>query len=207
MSQCPLCSSYGEPFYKDEFFICPKCKGIFKNPKLLLDEEKEKERYELHSDDASDHGYQQFVSPIVKSVIRDFKTTDSGLDFGTGQSQIVAKLLQNEYYDVKVYDPFFAPIKKNLQKKYDYIIACEVIEHFNYPKKEFTLLSSLLRKNGKLYCMTHLYDESIDFAKWYYKNDTTHIFIYQKETIEYIKNTFAFSNFYIDKRLVVFEKI
>ena len=55
--------------------------------------------------------------------------------------------------------------------------------------------------------MTHLYDESIDFAKWYYKNDTTHIFIYQKETIEYIKNTFTFSNFYIDKRLVVFEKI
>jgi hypothetical protein len=206
MSLCPLCNSKGELFYKEEFFLCPTCGGIFKNPEFLLDETKEKERYELHSDDASDFGYQQFVSPIVKSVVRDFKTTDSGLDFGTGQSQIVAKLLQNEGYALKVYDPYFAPIEGNLEKKYDYITACEVIEHFNHPKKEFTLLSFLLRKNGKLYCMTHLYDESIDFAKWYYKNDTTHIFIYQKETIEYIKNSFGFSDFGIDKRLIVFTK-
>ena len=142
MSQCPLCSSYGEPFYKDEFFICPKCKGIFKNPKLLLDEEKEKERYELHSDDASDHGYQQFVSPIVKSVIRDFKTTDSGLDFGTGQSQIVAKLLQNEYYDVKVYDPFFARLKKIYKKSMIILLLVRLLNILIIPKRIYTFIFS-----------------------------------------------------------------
>lgn len=203
MSQCPLCSSYGEQFYKDEFLICPKCKGIFKNPELLLDEAKEKERYELHSDDASDFGYQQFVSPIVKSVVRDFKITDSGLDFGSGNSKIVATVLQNESYNVKVYDPYFAPIEENLEKKYDYITTCEVIEHFNNPQKEFTLLRSLLKEGGKLYCMTHLHDESIDFSKWYYKNDPTHIFIYQAKTVEFIKNHFGFSDATIEKRLIV----
>lgn len=203
MNLCPLCSSIGEHFHKEEFFLCPTCKAIFKNKNLLLDELKEKERYELHSDDLLDEGYQQFVSPIINSVFKDFKITDCGLDFGTGQSQIIAKLLQKNRYDVDVYDPYFAPLKENLNKKYEYITACEVIEHFNEPKKEFELLKSMLKEHGKLYCMTHLYDETIDFSKWYYKNDSTHIFIYQKETIKYIQEMFGFSSYFIDKRLII----
>jgi len=206
MSLCPLCSSKSELFYKEEFFQCSTCKGIFKNPKFFLDENKEKERYELHSDDAEDVGYQTFVSPIKKSVMDDFTKEALGLDFGSGSSQIVAKVLQSEGYVVKIYDPFFAPILENLKEKYDYITSCEVIEHFNNPHKEFVLLQSLLKEDGKLYCMTHLYDESIDFSKWYYKNDPTHIFIYQARTVEFIKNNFGFSDFRIDKRLITFTK-
>ncbi len=206
MSFCPLCSSLAEHFYKDEFFFCPTCGAIFKNPEFLLDEVKEKERYQLHSDNPQDIGYQQFVSPIVQSVLKDFKADAIGLDFGTGQSQIVAKLLHDEGYDANVYDPYFAPYSESLDQKYDFITACEVVEHFNHPKKEFALLHSLLKENGKLYCMTHLYDESIDFSKWYYKNDTTHIFIYQKSTMEFIQREFGFKDMTINKRLVVFTK-
>lgn len=203
MSLCPLCNSKGELFYKEEFFQCSTCGGIFKNQELLLDAQNEKERYELHSDDTNDLGYQKFVSPIINEVIKDFTHDDIGLDFGTGQSQIVARLLGDKNYNLKVYDPFFAPIVENLQQKYDYITSCEVIEHFNNPHKEFTLLKSLLKEGGKLYCMTHLYDESIDFSKWYYKNDVTHIFIYQAKTVAFIKNHFGFSDFTIDKRLII----
>jgi Methyltransferase domain len=61
------------------------------------------------------------------------------------------------------------------------------MEHLHDPLKEFGLLKSLLKPQGKLYCMTHLYDESIDFAKWYYKNDKTHVCIYQKETVKFLQ--------------------
>ena len=36
--------------------------------------------------------------------------------------------------------------------------------------------------------MTHLYIKEIDFAKWYYKNDITHVFIYQRETLMKIRD-------------------
>ncbi len=52
--------------------------------------------------------------------------------------------------------------------------------------------------------MTHLYDENIDFEKWYYKNDPTHVFIYQEKTIEYIAKEFGFSSFCIENRLITF---
>jgi SAM-dependent methyltransferase len=105
---------------------------------------------------------------------------------------------------IKQYDPFFHKYPELLNEKYDYIASCEVVEHFHYPDKEFELLKKLLLPNGMLFCMTDIYNPTIDFANWYYKNDPTHVFIYQKETFEWIKTTFNFSDLTIDKRLVSF---
>ena len=44
--------------------------------------------------------------------------------------------------------------------------------------------------------MTLLYNENIDFNAWFYKNDPTHVFIYTKNTINYIAKTY---NLKIDK--------
>jgi hypothetical protein len=52
--------------------------------------------------------------------------------------------------------------------------------------------------------MTDIYDESIDFDKWYYKNDPTHIFMYQRRTFEWIKVNFGFSRVEIEDRLIRF---
>jgi len=62
-----------------------------------------------------------------------------------------------------LYDPFFHPKSELLAKKYDFIIACEVIEHFHDPRKEFELLYKLLNQGGKLYLMTDLYSQEVDF--------------------------------------------
>ena len=78
------------------------------------------------------------------------------------------------------------------------------MEHFYHPKKEFELLSSLLQPKGKLYCMTDLWDKSIDFHKWYYKNDQTHVFIYHEETIRWIQKEIGFSKVTISERLITF---
>ena len=79
-----------------------------------------------------------------------------------------------------------------------------MIEHFYDPAKGFRLLKELLLQNGKLYCMTEIYDESIDFPNWYYKNDQTHVFIYHKKSIHWIKEEYGFSDVTIEGRLITY---
>ena len=89
-----------------------------------------------------------------------------------------------------------------MEQKYDYIACCEVIEHFYNPKKEFELLKKLLKEDGILYLMTGIYNSTIDFSKWWYKNDSTHVFIFQEKTFEYIKNKFDFKDLKIEKNFI-----
>ncbi len=203
---CPLCETESKLFYEDtqRYYKCQNCHGIFVSDEQLPDTKSEKERYELHDDDSEDEGYRKFVSPITSNIIKDFKAEAKGLDFGAGTSQIITKVLQEVGYDIASYDPYFHNYPQLLEKKYDYIASCEVIEHFYHPKKEFTLLKNMLKEAGKLYLMTDIYDEKIDFASWYYKNDPTHVFLYTEKTFEYIKKAYNFKKLQIEKRLVVF---
>jgi len=205
---CPLCETPSEFFYEDtqRYYKCPKCYALFVADEQLPDEKSEKERYELHDDDTEDAGYRKFVSPITKNIQKDFTQKERGLDFGAGTSQIITKVLQEAGYDIASYDPYFHNYPELLEKKYDYIASCEVIEHFYHPKKEFHLLRSMLEEGGKLYLMTHIYDEKIDFASWYYKNDPTHVFLYTKETFKYIQETYSFKELCISKRMIIFTK-
>ncbi|MDH4944121.1 class I SAM-dependent methyltransferase [Sulfurimonas sp. C5] len=202
---CRLCSTSAEPFYKEKqnYFQCPKCKAIFTAFEDLPSSTNEKERYEMHTTEI-DEGYKKFVSPIVTHVLQDFKEENKGLDFGAGRSKIVTKLLQEHNYNIRSFDPFFENKIELLKEKYDYITSCEVVEHFYEPRKEFLLLKSMLQDGGKLYLMTELYDESIDFASWYYKNDPTHVFLYTRESLEWIQKAYGFKDLKIEKRLIVF---
>ncbi len=207
LNTCPLCSSPALFFYKTkiyEYFQCNNCLGIFIDAELKPDEKVEKLRYEQHENDVEDKGYQTFVSPISNAIIRDFKTEDEGLDFGAGTAPVISKLLQDKNYNILQYDPYFHDYPELLKKKYDYIACCEVMEHFYNPYKDFKSLKSLLKENGKLYCMTYIYDESIDFKTWNYKDDRTHVFIYHKKTLEWIKEEFGFSDMTIEGRLIVY---
>ena len=206
-AQCPLCSGFGEVFYqkkKQLFYQCKTCTGIFADKNLLPDATVEFNHYAKHENDVENKGYQNFVSPITSSILKDYNTTHKGLDFGAGTGPVISKVLSDNDFSILQYDPYFHPYPELLEKQYDYIACCEVIEHLYTPHKEFQLLKKLLKPNGKLYCMTHIYDESIDFSDWYYKNDPTHVFIYQKNTIEWIQKEFGFSNVTIKDRLIAF---
>ena len=202
MPLCPLCQNSSTPFYKDEFYLCSCCEGIFRPAEKLLDNEKEKQRYESHTNDSDDLGYQNFVAPITNAVLKKFSKDDIGLDFGCGKDSPIVKVLRKNEYEILEYDPFFFDDKKLLEKKYDYIACCEVIEHFYNPKKEFALLKKLLKEDGILYLMTGIYNSTIDFSKWWYKNDLTHVFIFQEKTFEYIKKEFDFKDLKIEKNFI-----
>jgi len=205
---CPLCGGKGSEFYqykKKHYLQCQHCYGIFMDPALIPDSDSEKTRYEEHNNDTEDQGYQNFVSPITTAILNDFTPAHTGLDFGAGTAPVISKILQDHQFQIKQYDPFFHNYPEHLKHQYDYIACCEVMEHFYHPFREFKLLKSLLRPGGKLYCMTDLYDKSIDFHAWYYKNDQTHVFIYHRETIHWIRDTFQFPDYRIKGRLIVFE--
>ncbi len=203
---CPLCKSSSTPFEQENYYCCNTCKGIFvpkeKQPSL----EAEKGRYEEHNNDENDTNYQNFVSPITNTILKDFSPQDKGLDFGSGKSSSISKVLKDHNYSIEKYDPFFHNNPELLTKKYNYIACCEVIEHFFDPAKEFELLKAMLAENGALICMTHLYNDTIDFKNWYYRRDKTHVFIYQAETIKWIKNEFGFAKVQIENRLIQFLK-
>ena len=202
MPLCTLCQNSSTPFYKDEFYLCSCCEGIFRPAEKLLSNEKEKQRYENHENDSNDLGYQKSVFPITSSILKERKKDEIGLDFGCGKDSPIVKVLRNNSYEIFEYDPFFFDDKKLLEKKYDYIACCEVIEHFYNPKKEFELLKKLLKEDGILYLMTGIYNNSIDFSKWWYKNDPTHVFIFQEKTFEYIKKEFDFKDLKIEKNFI-----
>jgi hypothetical protein len=203
--RCPLCNTPSPYFYKDaqQYCRCPECRAIFVIKEDLPKEDEEIERYEMHDVDTADEGYRKFVSPITKSVMRDFSIKDKGLDFGAGRSAIISVVLGENGFDIKNYDPYFHHFEKLLEDHYNYITSCEVIEHLYNPAKEFARLRAMLKEGGKLYLMTDIYDDSIDFCKWYYKNDPTHVFLYTKETFFWIAKKYGFKDVFIEKRLVV----
>lgn len=186
------------------YYECTNCKAIFLNPSQYMDFESEEKHYRFHNNDVEDIGYQNFVSPITRSILNDFTPQHSGLDFGAGTGSAIAKVLTDNNYQIVQYDPYFHDYPELLKKQYDYIACCEVVEHFHHPAKEFEMLRKSLLPGGKLYIMTHLYTPVLDFASWYYKNDHTHVFLYQKETMEWIAKTYGFSDVVIDNRLIVF---
>ncbi len=206
---CPLCENSSELFQKIEskkYYQCSHCFGIFLDANFLPSLEDEKIRYETHNNDVNDVRYQKFVSPITSRILQDFTKESSGLDFGAGTGPVISKVLEEKGFLIKSYDPIFHNFLELLEKTYDYIACCEVIEHFHHPKKEFQLLSNLLFPKGKLYCMTEMVTENIIFENWYYKNDPTHVFFYQEKTMEWIKNTYHFSEVSFHGRLTIFTK-
>jgi len=174
--------------------------------KYYLTADKEKARYEAHNNDVNDTRYQNFVQPITNFVLEQFSNQHKGLDFGSGTGPVISSILMKKSYHILQYDPFFAPNKNVLKHTFDYIVSCEVFEHFHNPAIEIDKLVSILKTNGALLIMTMLYNNQIDFSDWHYRKDPTHVFIYRKETIEYIANEKKLNIEILTNRFIVLRK-
>ncbi|MDC7998879.1 class I SAM-dependent methyltransferase [Gilvibacter sediminis] len=208
---CPLCHSTDKQlFYQDrlhEFWQCDQCFGLYRAATNILSAQEEKERYLTHNNDVNDKGYRNFVAPFVNHITQNFTTEQTGLDYGAGTGPVAAVMLEEQGYAVKLYDPFFHPDPSPLKKPYDFIICCEVMEHFHQPDLEFAKLKSLLKPKGQLICKTDLYDGKLNFEKWYYKNDPTHVFIYHPKSLEFLAVQLDLDLSFIDHRTPVFTRL
>ena len=203
---CTLCDSILIDKRDEYYYNCNLCKAIVKDEKYYLSADEEKARYETHNNDVNDIRYQNFTMPITNYVIENFLTEQKGLDFGSGTGPVISNMLLKKGYDIVQYDPFFSPNQDLFNDMYDYIFSCEVWEHFHKPKIEINRLISLLKTNGKLLIMTMLYDDQIDFRGWNYRNDATHVFIFRKETFEYIAKEKKFEIDVLTDRFIVLRK-
>jgi len=203
--KCTLCSTNMKPFYYYEkedrnYFRCPNCRAVLMDEKNFPTPKEEIQRYESHDNDVEDPRYQKFVFPLVDKILHHFGPEHKGLDFGAGTGPVITKMLTDEGYDIITYDPFFDDKKSVFDQKYDYIVSCEVIEHFHDPHMEFERLRKMLNNGGALFLKTDLYTEDTDFHAWYYKSDETHVFFYHPETFRWIKEKFGFSKLELDGR-------
>ena len=206
---CPLCHS-DKLQTKDRinsilYLSCERCESVFMHPDCYVSSEAEKQRYEEHNNDVNDPRYQQFVAPIVAAVQANFNIESKGLDFGAGTGPVITKLLEDKGYSMALWDPFFHPATVVLATTYDFIVCCEVIEHFNKPDAEFERLFNLLKPDGKLFCKTDLLPET-PLKDWYYATDPTHVIFYSEESLRWIQEHFGFSEVQIDGRLITFSK-
>lgn len=208
---CILCNHSALLFAeisRKTFYACQNCGGMMRAKNQWLTSRKEEQRYGKHENDVEDLGYQQFVKPIVKAVQKDFTPATNGLDYGCGPGPVAAKLLTDAGFSITLYDPFFYDQPAVLNEKYDFILCCEVMEHFYNPMEEFRRLFKLLKPNGKLYCKTGLLtaENRKNFAQWWYKNDPAHVFFYSEKTLQYIQQKFDFKKVTVSEELIVFDK-
>ncbi len=186
--KCVLCNSLStkQIQLQNRFYHCDQCDLRFVNPTFRLNAIDEKQRYLTHNNDVTDVRYQQFVMPLVDLITHNHNPRELGLDFGAGSGPVITFLLKQREYKINQYDPFFWPDKSVLNQTYDYIVACEVVEHFYNPEYEFNQFVKLLKPQGKLYLKTKLYEPHMDFESWYYKNDPTHVSLYSSKTFDWM---------------------
>jgi ubiquinone/menaquinone biosynthesis C-methylase UbiE len=209
---CPLCSTPSQLYYTNterddqQYFRCPECQSIAMHPQHYLTREEEKARYLTHNNDVNDPGYQKFVRPVIQEVTTRLAPNNQGLDYGAGTGPVITKLLRENGYSMTTYDPIFIPNSEALNSTYDFIVCCEVVEHFHQPQTEFARFHQLIHPGGLLVIKTELLNSVIDFPDWYYKNDPTHTIFYTPVGIRLILQQYGFKVLKIKSNLVISKK-
>ena len=187
INETPLDDQWEDRFGK-KYFICRNCSLIQLEKKQILSHIAEKNRYMLHENSVSNKGYITHLNNIIEISVKPFLNKGNRiLDFGCGPEKTLADLLANLGYTVTTFDPYFDTGKKWRTKNYDAITAIEVFEHLTYPALELNTLNKCLSPGAYLIIRSMLHNKCwIDFSKWWYKDDPTHITFYSKDTINYI---------------------
>ena len=186
MMHCPLCQHAScAPFAKiaeRRYFRCPACLLTFLDPAQRLDPAAERTHYDLHDNNPDDPHYRAFLDRLAQPLIKRLTPGSQGLDFGCGPGPALAIMLRERGFEMEVYDPIYAPNERVLSRQYDFVTCTEVAEHLYQPDKVFALLATLVRPNGWLGVMTGLLTEEIDFSRWHYHRDPTHVCFYHPDT-------------------------
>ncbi len=194
---CSLCGSFQtSEFALDEhriYYRCGVCFLVFVPADFHLSRKEERNRYDLHENSIEDAGFTAFLGRLVKPLKSKYASGSVGLDFGSGPNPVLAQLLRKEGFRIEIFDSFYETNKGVFDNTFDFITLTEVIEHLAWPLAEMIRLETLLRSGGSIAVMTRLLDDSVDFSKWHYKNDRTHICFYSWETFvwlaDYLKLT------------------
>ena len=147
---------------------------------FLPDRDAERERYLQHNNRVDDPDYRAFLSRLWDRVRPLLAPGSVGLDYGSGPGPALLAMMREDGFDVRAFDPIFAPDLAALESTYDFVVCTETAEHFHRPGAEF------LRLDGLLAVMTSVIDDPAAFGDWHYRRDPTHVSFYGAETMVWI---------------------
>jgi len=199
---CLLCSHPAED-YHGVAYKCPQCFLVFKNPSLHLNAEDEGLRYSHHQNNVEDEGYKNFLNRLLNPLSDFLPSHFTALDFGCGPGPAVSVLLAEKGGTVFNYDPVFSADFSLLEKQFDVVTSTEVVEHFKVPAHDWKVLVSVVKPGGFLAIMTQFLKEDIDYNKWWYKNDPTHVVFYSQKTFSFLEDSFGLERLFDDNNSVI----
>lgn len=187
---CPLCGSADlSPLRHGtgkEYLRCAGCALVHLHPRHRPAPEEEHAHYRLHENAPSDAGYRAFLNRLAAPLLGRLPPAAEGLDYGAGPGPTLSVMLEEAGHRAAVYDPFFAPDARALERTYDFVTCTEAVEHFHAPRAEWMRLDRLLRPGGWLGVMTEFRLPETDFAAWWYPRDPTHVCFYAEGTLRWI---------------------
>jgi transcription initiation factor TFIIIB Brf1 subunit/transcription initiation factor TFIIB len=206
---CPLCGSEACDYCKDKnrkYFVCPACELVFVDSVDFLSKTEEKEQYDFHQNCSEDMGYRKFLSRMSKPMTELLSVGDQGLDYGSGPGPTLSVMFEELGYSMDIYDCFYAKDKSVLQRRYDFVTATEVVEHFNDPAYSLDLMWQCLKPGGYLGIMTKRVTGIDSFKNWHYKNDPTHVCFFSIKTFEYLAKYWQAEIVFTAKDVVILRK-
>lgn len=211
-TNCPLCDSKNTKLFHEDkkrpYQKCETCDLIYVPASHHLDSEQEKAVYDQHENNPQDSGYRKFLSRAWLPLREQLKKGSSGLDFGSGPGPTLSLMAQEDGFPCAIYDLYFANDPTVLlENGYDFIISTEVIEHLASPIQVLRQLFSMLKAGGLLCLMTKRHHPSLDFSRWHYILDPTHITFFSEQTFLWIAKEFNCQLQVADKDVVILEKL
>lgn len=185
--RCTVCESIPrtlrDPQFSYAVHFCPDCGYIAKSPSVRLAAEQERAQYALHENTLENTGYVHMLTRFLDRI-PDIGSVKRALDFGSGPGPVLAHLMRERGIDAAVYDPFFAPDKRALERSYALVTCTEVLEHLWDPLKAFRDLTSCLDPGGRLAVTTLFHGENDEmFFQWWYRRDPTHVGFFSPKTL------------------------
>jgi SAM-dependent methyltransferase len=195
LAHCPVCRAVDvEAFFADgsrRYGRCATCGARFLASDSLPDAVAERAQYDLHENDVNDAGYRRFLSRLADPLLARLPPGRDGLDYGCGPGPALAAMLEEAGHRVALYDPFYEPDTRVLDRPYDFITCSEVAEHFHDPAGEFERLDRLLKPGGWLAVMTCFQTDDARFEGWHYRKDPTHVVFYREETMHWLARRYG----------------
>ena len=191
--RCHICNEPTMMFMDEKaqmlYYHCKECEYIVKHPSVYQDISDQKVRYDLHENEEESEGYRAYFQRFLDFILPSVQDPKSALDFGCGESSLLASMLEEKGITCDYYDPIYHPDTLNENKKYDLIVSTEVFEHLHQPKEVFESLLDRLNSGGYLAIQTEFHpNEMSAFKNWYYTQDPTHIVFFTVKTFEVLSN-------------------
>jgi len=203
LNGCPLCGGGSvHPFHR--YLSCDECGFVSLPEDLHPSRQEERARYELHENSLEDERYLHWLSETVNAVTPYLRPGDAGLDYCAGPVAAMGKLFAG--FRVAAYDPFFFPDEGVFREKFDFVVAHEVVEHFRKPEVEWEKMAALARPGGILAVRTEMLTDEVDFSRWHYRRDITHLGFYRRATMQWLAHRHGWQILYQVGAVTVFRR-